>query len=192
MKRNFLFLLGVSVLALTACIPSVNPFYTEKDLTFDDRLVGQWQAEPNEVWKFEADGENNYKLTVAEKDNKEGEFRARLFKIEDAHYLDVIPTKCNFSNKQADMVSSAMFSGHLLMSVAQFQPDLKIAFCDYDWLQKFLKNTPSALAHRVEGDSLLITASTSDLQKFVANHATELFQEAKLFAPTNLIASPLK
>lgn len=167
------------MLALTACIPSVNPFYTEHDLTFDPRLVGEWQVDNNEIWKFESKEDKSYKFTLVDKDKKTGKLNARLFTLKGTNYLDIIPSECDFAQQQADLIGAAVFPGHLLMCVKAWEPELKIAFCDYDWLKKHLEATPNALAHRNEDDSMLITASTHELQKFMEAHGQELFETPK-------------
>jgi hypothetical protein len=178
-KRNLIATLGAAVL-LCACIPSVNPFYTDKDVVFDTRLLGEWQekgkADDPEIWKFEIATNKVYKLTVTEKRGKQGEFAAHLFKLKREFFLDLIPTDCNYATNQADLVGFAMFPGHLLVRVPQLEPELKLAFFDFDWLGKYLEKNPKALAHRTVGEDdkgILLTADTRDLQKFVLKHLGE-------------------
>jgi hypothetical protein len=169
--------------ACAACIPSLNPFYTPKDVVFEDRLLGEWQEKEKpqdpEIWKFEKGDPNAYKLTVTEQKGKHGEFNAHLFKLKDHYFLDLIPTGCDYPTNQADLVNASMFPGHLLAHVSQLEPNLSIAFFDFDWLQKQLTNNPSLLDHRREGDSFVLTASTRDLQRFVLKHlgSGELFSK---------------
>jgi hypothetical protein len=72
-----------------------------------------------------------------------------------------------------------MFPGHLLFRVLAIEPELKLAACDYDWLEKYLDTHPHSLAHHKEDKRLLLTASTSELQRFMLAHLGkgELFQE---------------
>jgi hypothetical protein len=180
-KRNLIVL--VSAALFGGCIPSLNPFYTDKDVVFDVRLLGEWQeegkSEDPEVWKFEKSGEKAYKLTVVEKPGKEGTFDARLFKLKEERFLDLVPTDCDYATNQADLVAFSMFPGHLLVRVSQLEPELKLAFFDFDWLQKQLDANPKALAHHVEGRTggeggrIILTAPTRDLQKFVLKHLGE-------------------
>jgi hypothetical protein len=182
MKKRNLIAIGAAAILLAACIPSVNPFYGEKDVVFDPHLVGEWQEkgktnEP-EVWKFEQSTNNDYKLTVTE-EGKTGEFSARLFNLKGERFLDVIPTDCKFDDKQAYLVAYSMFPGHLLMRVGQIEPELKLAVSDYDWLEKFLQKNPKAVGHHLESERIILTADTPDLQKFVLKHlgTNELFKE---------------
>ena len=192
-KRNLITLTAAAVL-LCSCIPSVNPFYTDKDVVFDARLLGEWQekdkSDDPDVWKFEGTTNKTYKLTVTEKEGKQGTFNAHLFQLKQEYFLDLIPDDCNYATNQADLVAASMFPGHLLVRVSQFEPGLKLAFFDFDWLQKYLEKNPKALAHHQEGDRLVLTAGTRDLQKFVLKHLgkDELFEKPdEMIRKTNAI-----
>lgn len=180
-NRTLIAVLGIAAL-LCSCIPSVNPFYTDKDVVFDLRLLGTWQDKEKtdnpDVWKFESATNRTYKLTIMEKEGKQGVFGVHLFQLKQEYFLDLIPAGCNYATNQADLVAFSMFPGHLLMRVSQMEPELKLAFFDFDWLQKYLEKTPKALAHHREGDRLLLTANTRDLQQFMLRH----LGEGELFA----------
>ena len=164
-------------LCLSACIPSLNPFYTEKDLVFDARLTGTWreksEAQEAEVWRFEKTGDKAYKLVMTDKDGKQGEFAAHLFKLKQDYFLDLIPNDCNYATNQTDLVGWSMFPGHLLARVPQIEPELKLAFFNFDWLAQQLTNNPAILAHHREADRIILTASTSELQRFILKHLAE-------------------
>lgn len=183
MKKRNLFALAAAAILLAACIPSVCPFYTDKDVIFDSRLLGEWQEKDTtndpEIWRFEKSTNNAYKLTVVEQQGKTGEFAAHLFKLKQQQFLDLIPTDCNYATNQADLVAFSMFPGHLLVNVRRIEPELSLAFFDFDWLEKYLAKDPGALAHHTEGDRIVLTAGTRDLQKFVLKHlgTNELFKD---------------
>jgi len=182
MKTRNLIAIGAAAVLLAACIPSVNPFYEEKDVVFDAHLIGEWQDKETtnnpEIWAFEQSTNKSYDLTVTE-DGKTGKFRAYLFKLKQEQFLDLIPTDCDYASNQATLVAAAMVPGHLLMRIGQIEPELKIATCDYDWLAKYVQTNSSAIAHHTESQSMVLMAETADLQKFVLNHlgTNELFQE---------------
>src|ERR1035441_1939153 len=105
MKTRKLIALAGLALCLPACIPSLNPFYTDKDLVFDPRLVGTWaekgkEQEP-ETWSFEKAGDKAYKLAIAEKPGKEGEFTAHLFKLKQEYFLDLLPREFRKGRRQS-------------------------------------------------------------------------------------------
>ena len=177
MKTRTLITLAGLALCLPACIPSLNPFYTEKDLIFEPRLVGTWQEKGKDqdpqTWKFERADAKAYKLTITEAQGKQGEFTSHFFRLKQDSFLDLIPANCDYASNQADLVGASMFPGHLLVRVVQIEPDLKLAFFNFDWLVQQLTNNPGILQHHREGDRFILTASTRDLQRFVLKHLAE-------------------
>ena len=189
MKKRNLFAIASVVILLAACIPSVNPFYTDKDVVSDSHLVGEWVDKSNPdnptTWKFEQATNNAFKLTMSG-EGKTGQFSAHLFKLKQQEFLDIIPADCEYATNQVDVIAASMFPGHLLLRVAQIDPVLKLSFCNFDWLGNYLKKNPRALAAHVEYESdtvkdsqLILTASTAALQKFVLKHlgTNELFKD---------------
>ncbi|HEX4264138.1 MAG TPA: hypothetical protein VH597_07350 [Verrucomicrobiae bacterium] len=184
MKKRTLLACAAAAVLLAACIPSVNPFYTDKDVVMDQHLFGEWEESGNtnnpEIWKFEqSTNRNEYNLIVTEGE-KTGQFSAHLFKLKEEQFLDLIPTDCNYATNQADLVAYSMFPGHLLVHVRRIEPTLRLEFFDYDWLEKFLEANPKALGHHREGDRIILTADTRALQSFVLKHlgTNELFKAA--------------
>ncbi|MCW5551592.1 MAG: hypothetical protein KIS67_05420 [Verrucomicrobiae bacterium] len=169
--------LAIAVALLSACIPSVNPYYTDKQVFFEPRLVGEWLPQEDskdaESWKFESAEGKAYKLTVTEEEGRQGEFTAHLFKLKQELFLDLIPSECKYATNEAGLVAAAMIPGHLLARVTQVAPELKLAFFDWRWLEQHLKANPKALAHRAAGETIVLTASTRDLQRFVLKHLGE-------------------
>ena len=127
-KRNLIATLGAAVL-LCSCIPSVNPFYTDQDVVFDARLLGEWQemdkSDNPDVWKFDGKTNQMYKLTITEKEGKQGRFNAHLFQLKQEYFLDLIPDDCQYATNQADLVAASMYPGHLLVRVSQLEPGLE-------------------------------------------------------------------
>src|SRR5215208_6812465 len=102
MKNRNLIALPFAVVLLCSCIPSVEPFYTEKDAVFDARLLGQWKEEEPETWKFEKGENDAYQLTITENGGKEGRFEAHLFQLKKEYFLDIIPVDCQYATNKAD------------------------------------------------------------------------------------------
>lgn len=180
MKTRNLIAISAAVILLAACIPSVNPFYQDKDVVSDPHLNGEWQdgSDEREVWAFEQTTNKSYILTVTEQ-GKTGKFSAHLFKLKDAQFLDLTPADCDYATNQVELVAFSMFPGHLLMRVAQIEPELKMAGWDYDWLGKYLETNSTAIGYHRESDRVVLTDSTENLQNFVLKHmgTNELFKE---------------
>ena len=139
MKTNHLMACAGVALLLSACIPSVNPFYLDRDVVFEPRLLGEWQSkEPSKEtagWKFEAGEEKTYKVTITEAEDKKGKFSGHLFKLKGGYFMDLLPADCDYAANQIDMVGAAMYPGHLLVRLPQLEPELKLAFFDFEWLE---------------------------------------------------------
>jgi hypothetical protein len=185
-KRNLLAYVGALVLA-GACVPSVHPFYTEKDLNSDPALVGQWieqdKSDQPQTWNFQnADGKA-YKLVVRESGGKEGEFDAHLFKLKGHLFLDLMASNPKLETNQSDIVAASLIAGHLLVQVSQLQPTLSMAFMNPDWLDKYLEEHAAALPHTRIDKRVVLTATTEQLQKFVLEHLgkDELFGDPGQF-----------
>lgn len=183
-------LLAACAALLSACIPSLSPFYTDADLVTGSPLAGTWELREDgdaEVWTFEQTGPGAYALSIRQREanqarEKTGRLAAHLFRLGDHLFLDLIPTDCDFAPEQADIIGMATFPGHLLARVyALDEEKLTLAFCDWDWLEKQLEANPGALAHHKEESRLILTATTADLQRFVLAHlgGGELFEEPK-------------
>ncbi len=180
MKIKKLLGTALGILLVAGRIPSLNPFYTEKDLVFESRLIGEWQSKDSsdpQRWTFERAGDKGYKLVVTDKQGKKGILDARLFKLKDETFLDLTPGDCEFAPTQADIVAAGLIPGHLLVRVPRIDPVLRLAFCDYDWLGKYLESHPKALAFHNEEKHGAIIAPTKDLQAFVMKHLGEMFQQ---------------
>lgn len=176
-----------AVTLLSACIPSVHPFYSSQDRLFDKRLLGEWEKKDAggdlETWLFERGSDQACKLTVTDKDGKTGVFTAQLFKINESLFLDIIPEEVKLNSGQAELVGMALIPGHLLIHVSQLGPELKLAFFDFDWLSKHLEANPAALLHHREDKRMVLTASTDDLRRFVVRHLESgLFGDVSVFA----------
>ena len=176
MKKLLLPLLAI-VAFLAACVPSVNPFYTDKDVVTDARLAGTWVEDEDKdssaSWKFETATNNSYAVALTEDKGKTGKFEGHLFKLSAEFFLDLTPTECEYATNQAGTVGTAMIPGHLLLRVKFTEKNLSLAFCDPDWVKTFLEKNPTAIAHRKVDGSIILTAETAVLQKFVLKHLGE-------------------
>lgn len=195
MKKMILPLLVVAAF-FAACVPSVNPFYFDKDVVTDARFAGSWLEDEDKdqpvIWKFEPTTNQSYACTVTEDKGKTGNFEGHLFKLGADHFLDLTPTECNYATNQAGIVGVAMIPGHLLVRVQFTEKKLKLALCDPDWLKKLLAKNPDAIAHRVVDGSIILTAETGALQKFVLKHLgkDELFSDGTDYRRQTAAAVP--
>ena len=171
---NLLALLVCAAALLAGCVvESVYPYYTEKDLTFDPALVGQWRnsEKTNEFWRFEKSGAKSYAFTTLDA-NETNDYDAHLFRLQKQLFLDACTT--NRTDNQLPL--------HHVLKVAQLEPSLKTAVLNYDWLAKLLEKNPRAIRHIVvlehpadtnSSKMIYLTADTKELQKFILKYAAD-------------------
>ena len=170
MKRTVIVFIG---LILAGCVPSWNPLYTEKDLVFNDALIGTWipNATPGskETWVFSKEGDKLYALEQTDDEGRKAGFRVGLVRLKDYLFLDLYLV--NVQSGEGKLNAWASFSlapAHLFLKVHQIEPTLKIAAMNPDWMKKFLQKHPESIPHRVVfEDSIVLTGSTKELQKFI-------------------------
>lgn len=101
-----LLLLFAGLLLLTGCVPvdSLNPLYTDKDVVFDESLLGEWVAmDANEKggMKFIKDGNDAYEIVMFDTDangeQKNTFYDAHLLNISGQKFLDMLPHEWNVS-----------------------------------------------------------------------------------------------
>jgi hypothetical protein len=162
---------------LAACGPvlSIHPLYTDKDVVFDPGLVGTWidPTDKDEPISFERGPGDSYKaITRLVNDvNVEQIFEARLVKLNGRLFLDAVQTKNRISGKEEDM--GIAIPGHLFARVSIQGDTLGLDLLDEDWIKDQLEAGKISIAHEDEGDNVVLTASTADLQKFVVAHADD-------------------
>ena len=177
MKKKIILLFG---LALAGCVPSWNSFYTEKDLVFNQALLGAWRPveakeTSKETWTFTKSGEKFYQLAQTDEEGRKAVFEARLVKLKQHLFVDLYLTKVEGDELKVNAWASiSLVPAHLLLKVEQIEPTLKLAAMNPGWMRDFLKQHPDAIAHRVVSeDDIILAASTSELQKFVLDHVDD-------------------
>ena len=161
-------IIGIALIA-SACVPSLHPLYTGKDLIFEPALLGEWfEAKPDSksTLTFSKTGEKEYKLRSGDPGDKQSIFIAHLVKLGDKLFLDI----------KTDPASERDCSGlpwHMFFYISQIQPTLRMWDLNDKWLEKLLKKNPAALKHEIVDGDLVLTASTKQLQSFVLRHVND-------------------
>lgn len=153
------------LLVLAACVPSLHPLYTDKDLIFDPALLGEWvEAKPDSksTLTFIKSADKEYKLISAEEKERLS-FIAHLVKLGDKLFLDVQ------GDPSVDCRTLA-FPVHMFFLVSQSEPTLRLRDFNEKWLKEFLKKNPAALKHEIVDRDVLLTASTRQIQSFALRH----------------------
>lgn len=165
-RPSTIFLLA-AFLIQTACVPSLNPIYTENDLVFDPSLLGVWtDDDKTETWEFTFADEKEYRLLHTDEQGNKGTFEARLVRIEGKRFLDIAPVRTTSS--QNDFFSGHILSVHSFVEVSQDGKNFRLSYLEPKWLKPFLEKNPSAVRHAFIDGEVVFTDSSKNLQKFIA------------------------
>lgn len=106
MNKRYVVLLAL-LACLTGCVPvdSLNPLYTDKDIVFDESLLGEWvgmDANDTGGMKFVKEGKDAYEIVMMDKDSQSGEqkntfYAAHLLSLSGQKFLDVLPQEWSAS-----------------------------------------------------------------------------------------------
>lgn len=173
--------LGILILC-SGCIRSLQPFYTEQDLLFEQNLIGQWAEDGDkEIWAFSKKGMNSYTLVFTDDEGRKGQFVAHLVKIKGKRFLDIFPEELEL--KENNFYKFHFLPIHTFLYVEQIIPTLQMRFPDADWLKKFIAGNTNAIQHDIVDDEIILTAPPKELQAFWLKH---LNTEGAFAAPSNM------
>jgi len=158
------------LLALTGCVRTLHPLYTQKDLAFDPALLGAWELENSdrqERWDFRKAGDKKYILLHTDDSGRKARLTVRLVEVEGHRFLDLRPQK---QKKMNNLLRLHLHPVHTFLRVKSIEP-LRFAAMSPSWLREHLKQNPDALEY-VNPEDLppVVTAGTEKLQEFVLAH----------------------
>lgn len=159
----------LAALFTAGCVPSLNPLYTEADLITDPKLIGEWvDEEAGETWTFSNCEGHKYSLVHRNSDGRRSEYEARLVKIEEKLFLDIIPVKPGFT--QDDFYKERFIATHTFVHVVTRESTAQISFMEPRWLKDHLADNPGAIRHEKIGGEIVLASSPKETQKFLLSH----------------------
>lgn len=168
-----------AALLLTGCWQkSVHPFYKDKDVFFEDKLIGTWReadkpADEGTIWTIEkAETAKVYKIHIADKETKL-DSDGRLFKLNDTQFLDM------YSRNRGVLDMPA----HTLFRVREIGESFKLQILSLNWMKNRLQLHPKEIANVLVTDpehpddmdkaEFILTADTERLQKYLLEHLND-------------------
>ncbi len=224
MLKKLLFPLALVIFILVqGCTPadSLNSLFTDKDIIFDQALLGQWGDKDGSFdegyMQLDKAGTDGYRIIFVDKDGSKVEYDAHLGMLQGRRFLDAVPVAApahwsalpdsdlvftgqhkdkpafrpglvslgdqaylEFAEGSADSKTGhyklRVRLAHWLCKVSTDGPVLNLNCLDEDWIKNHIEDSNIHLAHEYTSSGksgLVITASTSDLQKFALEHADD-------------------
>jgi len=175
-KKILFYMLAV---ILGGCVPvvSLHPLFNEKNVVFDEKLLGTW-VDTNTTWEFSRTEEpqNAYKLIFSDEEDKKGLFVAHLVKLKDKLFLDACPAPWEQQDpNKIEWAYNTLFliPAHTFIKINSIEPQLKMQVTDDEKMREFLEADPNAVKHTLLDDKPVLTASTEELQAFVLKYADD-------------------
>jgi hypothetical protein len=153
---------------MSGCVPSLHPFYTDEDLAFDASLLGVWGEKDGTTWAFAKKGDRSYLLTHTEQEGATGRMDAHLFKVGKQLFLDTFPEDPGIED---DLQKAHLLGTHFVWKFSLAGDSLRLAALHPDKVKSMVEQKKLIIAHERIKDGLVFTASTPDLQAFLARYA---------------------
>lgn len=176
------------VLACLGCVVASNPWHTDKDVTFDEGLVGKWmkvgpdgKAEKGEPIQFaKAPGGRHY-VFVKESAGKKG--AAKSDPDETATLVTIGKVTCLAMPLGNRDPKAGKEQAHLLMLAKRDGDRLVLTMMNDAWFVERINAGKFPLKTEVKkggagrkDSEVVVDASTADLRKLVEEHGEELFR----------------
>lgn len=188
MKKHILIVaILVLITAVSSCLNTLHPLFTEKELVFDPRLLGSWRAgngddtavfEKGTAASFSQLPEGLRKLAgkcyvVTLKDKETVKYFAFLTKLGKELYLDYYPFEDAFMQDYDGFYKQHLVKLHSFYRV-RFTSDNKFDISQFDegFMEELIKNKKIRIRHEVRFDgTYVITAPTEELQQYVIKYS---------------------
>ena len=195
MKTRNTLLIVTCILFLSSCVvKSLNPFYTKKSISFDERFVGEWTDSKKGTWivipfKDEITKENpiekmknediqlynEYKNSYYIQRNYQGEealFIATPFNINNQTFLDFYPLE--YQDDINNLLQKHLIYTHSLVKYDVTESgEIEIKWLDEKKVESLFKNKKIKIEHKKIGvlkEKFLLTASSKELNKFIEKY----------------------
>jgi len=173
--RRFLMIL-VLVLPVSGCVPSINPIYTDKDIERMPELLGKWQTDDAmETWEFSEDDGNGYEAVYTDDKGSKYTFSIHLTRIGGVLFADLYPVGWAFEGSETvnDLFLLHVTPVHHFARLDITEGRIRARGMDPNWVRKYVEKHPFAPRHEYRDDSVLLTAPTKKLRRFIARHVAE-------------------
>lgn len=172
------------IVFLGGCVSSLHPLYSSDTLTFRTEMLGNWvQADGQGQWIFVKNDKPDdlyYTLIFTQYDLKSKEqtqnhYIVHLVKLGNYYFLDF---ELALSDEEEEKLIGNLFSPvlitHKFAKIDISKEKLKVYMFDDEWISDLFDQQKIRMKHeKLENGSILLTASTNELQKFVKKYAAE-------------------
>ncbi len=150
-------------------VGSVSPLVSDADIQYDSKLVGTWQdSSASESVVIAAVSPDRYSLVYTDSKGKVGRFRGVLGQVKSLRVLDLEPEALPLEANE--VYKSLLLPLHGAVFIDSIDPELRFRILDADSLKHYLQRQPRAITHVIRDDAVVLTAQTTDLQRFLVGY----------------------
>jgi len=182
------------IIFLSSCLNTLHPIFTEKDLTYDPKLIGTWNIEregnkerviisnlatensvelPGNISDIK---EKGYLISYQHEDSRNPErYIAFLARIGKYLYFDYYP-----AYKKEDQKIDEFFEAHFVKMHASYRVEIlndgsfELSQLDGSYVNSLIDQKKIRINHeRGADDNIVITATTSELQQYLIKYSDE-------------------
>jgi hypothetical protein len=119
-----------------------------------------------------------YRVTITDDKDRKGSFAACLVKLQDRLFLDILPDKFPAGEQNPEKMKLAynaffFLPVHSFVRVSSIGDQLKVRLTDDEGFKKLLEAEPKAVKYDMIDERPVLTASTAELQAFMAKYADD-------------------
>jgi hypothetical protein len=174
MRKALLSLILVASVVAGGCVLTLNSLFTSKDAVFDPELAGVWQN-PETTWTIKPfdKATGRYAVDAAMQKQPEAKFYATLGTVGKNRFLELTPQRPDAIH------AKTFFGGHFLplhsfWKVGLDGDKLTLTSMSIQWLQSAIEQKKTDIKfEKSDGGIVFLTASTQELQEFVAKYADD-------------------
>lgn len=176
--RKIMLVIGLLyLLALSSCLVSLYPIYTEKTRVFVPGLVGTWQGDTvAETWIFEKQDEMSYLLKYIEKGDT-ADLTINLAQLNNTLLMDFYLKDLDVDN---DLVGMNLLRVHTFGKLVITPDSLQISMMNYSRIAELIEKKKLKISYETVDNDIVLTAKPEELQKFVVKNMADpaLFGES--------------
>lgn len=178
MKALLLLSLAAVCPVLSGCPAySVHPLYTDQDAVVEPALEGTWTDSSDEKseFRFKQSGDHEYTMVVSDPDSRiEQNYKVNVVRLGDQLFVDLAFKDQTVNGAKIDD-PIGVIPTHAIAKVSISGDDLAYATLEDEPIQK--QNPRAGLRYVATEGTLLVTAQTEALRRYVSVHADDAFSE---------------
>lgn len=121
----------------------IEPMYTDDDLIFEEKLIGEWMGNDGVVLDLiQMEEEIAYDVIAVDKNGEEWQYFAHLVKFEGMMFLGMFLDKSLLQQKDSQGLHIVP---DMFLKVDQIEPKLLLRELDYEEISEMLKRCPASL-----------------------------------------------